>query len=69
MSNYPLGVTGSEFAIAGSDYEREYDEPCPECGGQMMEAGYRMEAWVQCPTCRYQRDLEPITKWDYDPRL
>ena len=40
MSNYPPGVTGSEYAIAGADYEQEVDEPCPKCGGELVEQGY-----------------------------
>ena len=60
MSNYPPGVTGGEFEIAGPDYEEELDEPCPECGQVLLvEQGYRRDRWVICCGCRYQRDLEP----------
>ena len=31
MSNYPPGVTGNEYEIAGPDYEKESDIPCPKC--------------------------------------
>lgn len=30
MSNYPPGVTGNEYAIAGPDYEAEEDRDCAE---------------------------------------
>ena len=56
--NYPPGVTGSEYAIAGPDYEKEVDELCPKCGDNMLEQGYRHEHWVVCVSCDYQRDLE-----------
>ena len=48
--NYPPGVTGLEFEIAGPDYEKEIeDRPCPKCGADaLMEYGYRREQWVQC---------------------
>lgn len=57
-SNYPPGVTGSEYAIAGPDYERESDTPCPyvigkgedslPCGEPTMELGYQYERWLVC---------------------
>ena len=52
-SNYPPGVTGNEYEIAGPDFERDYPEPCPRCGGQQVEQGYRGERWVFCADCNY----------------
>ena len=65
MSNYPPGVTGSEYAIAGADYEQEVDEPCPKCGGELVEQGYHGQRWVMCYSCEYSTDLEPLEPdWD-----
>lgn len=36
-SNYPPGVTGNEYEIAGPDYEKDIEELCPKCGGNMLE--------------------------------
>ena len=55
--NYPPGVTGNEFAIAGPDYEKEADIPCGACGGQTFELGYRGEHWITC-SCGWTTDLE-----------
>ena len=57
MSNYPPGVTGSEYRIAGPDYVRDYSEACPDCGAGMIEQGYRNEDWVTCVACPYRKDL------------
>ena len=48
MSNYPPGVTGREYAIAGPDYERESDTPCPRCGQWTLEQGYGADRWLVC---------------------
>ena len=55
-SNYPPGVTGHEFEIAGPDYEKDSEEICPKCGEHLIEQGYRGERWLIC-NCGYQRDL------------
>ena len=47
-SNYPPGVTGNEFEIAGPDYEQEYPTPCPKCGAEMLQQGYGYKHWVDC---------------------
>ena len=47
-SNYPPGVTGNEFAIAGPDYERESGLTCPDCGDELTELGYRGDRWLSC---------------------
>ena len=57
-SNYPPGVTGNEYQIAGADYEKDYAEPCPKCGDYMVEQGYQSSRWVSCVSCDYQADLE-----------
>jgi len=59
MSNYPPGVTGSEYQIAGPDYEREVDEKCQVCGSPQMEQGYRHERWLVCSD-GHVTDLEPL---------
>ena len=58
--NYPPGVTGLEFEIAGPDYEKEIeDRPCPKCDADaLMEYGYRREQWVQCCACEFRMDWE-----------
>mgnify|MGYP003679321021 FL=1 len=58
MSNYPPGVTGNEYEIAGPDYERESDTYCSECGAQMIAQGYRDRHWMTCPACNHQEDTE-----------
>ena len=68
MSNYPPGVTGSEYEIAGPDYEREVDENCKVCGSPQMEQGYRGERWLVCSD-GHVTDLErlepdPDSKYD-----
>lgn len=64
-SNYPSGVTGNEYEIAGPDYEHEVDAPCPDCHGHVvMEQGYRHERWLACPMCGWTTDLEPL---EFDP--
>ena len=64
-SNYPPGVTGSEYPIAGPDYEKESDTPCPcilwygvECGAPTMEYGYDYERWLVCDN-EHTTELEP----------
>ncbi len=62
MSNYPPGVTGNEFQIAGPDYEREIDGECSECGQSkcLAELGYRSDRWLQCSACNRVEDLPPF---------
>lgn len=56
--NYPPGVTGSEYEIAGPDYEKELDDLCPECDGYLLEQGYRHDRWILCSLCDYQKEIE-----------
>ena len=59
MNNYPPGVTGNGYAIAGPDYEKEWEEyPCPKCGEGLYEVGHRGDRWLSC-SCGWERDLEP----------
>ncbi len=65
MNNYPPGVTGNEFAIAGPDYEREVDGACVKCGDEaLMEQGYRTDRWTVCNSCGNTVDLPA----ERDPR-
>lgn len=50
-SNYPPGVTGREFAIAGSEREVEMDLTCGDCGwtGPEIVSVYSGQAWWACP--------------------
>ena len=61
--DYPPGVTGNEYAIAGPDYDQEKEGVCPKCGdtGCLSEQGYRGQRWVVCCSCDYQEDLEDET--------
>ena len=72
VSNYPPGVTGGEFAIAGPDFEVESETPCPfllqwdedgepiECGESTMEQGYRGERWLTCDAdAKHHTELDP----------
>lgn len=58
-SNYPPGVTGREYQIAGPDYEREIDGECPNCEeeGTLLQQGYGYEHWVVCSNCDHEYDL------------
>ena len=61
-SNYPPGVSGNEYEIAGADYQREYTDKdfCPKClmGGTLYQEGYQSQHWVFCSECGYERELE-----------
>jgi len=73
MTNYPPGVTGNEYAIAGPDYEREADGACPKCSlsDTLVEEGYQGQRWLYCgdPACGYEEALPRLDPADYDPRL
>lgn len=47
MTNYPPGVTGGEYQIAGPDREWEETRECPECGDVhvFLMQSYRRELW------------------------
>lgn len=53
MSNYPPGVTGREFAIAGDDWETEKNRVCEDCKftGEVLVSSYEsVQSW-ECPDC------------------
>lgn len=52
LSNYPPGVTGSEFEIAGPDFEGYEVHEC-ECGweGEVLAEYYRGCGQWDCPGC------------------
>lgn len=70
MSNFPPGVTGNEYEIAGSDYDKESDVPCPQCGSEdTREVGYQRDRWIYCCTCQQETTIEdpgddPDRKYD-----
>ena len=61
-SNYPPGVTGSEYEIAGPDYEKHVEGECPKCNmpDTLLEQGYKGSHWQVCASCGYQEDFDPI---------
>ena len=77
LSNYPPGVTGNEYAIAGPDGDGiEVDIECPECGTEFTgtistyKSTASYEEGTVCPKCGNALDdldasghLEP----DYEP--
>ncbi len=60
MSNLPPGCTGSEWEIAGPDYEKDVADYCPTCEEETdgLEMGYRRNRWWVCGVCGDQIDLE-----------
>lgn len=83
MSNYPAGVTGNEYQIAGADaeYTDERTVSCwnDECSQFEIEldaevdiSSYRYQEWWNwtCPECKSQRDFErdiPEYEEEYEP--
>lgn len=79
-SNYPDGVTGNEFAIAGADKEWE-DERTVACQNEecadfeyevdlMVDlASYSYEEWgtFTCPTCGQQGEYAGTIEYDDSP--
>lgn len=53
MSNYPPGVTGGEFAIAGPDFETEERHWCRRCDAERdgLLYGFGPERWWVCDEC------------------
>jgi len=70
-SNYPPGVTGNEYEIAGPDYETEVDGECPVCGKSnvLWEWCVGGNRWIECSNCDHYRELPRLEKSDYDPAL
>lgn len=53
LSNYPPGVTGREFEIAGADREESEQVECPECGNDAIEdvSYFGEQRWWTCSAC------------------
>ena len=51
MSNYPPGVTGNEYEIAGPDWEEEIE--CPKCEKETVRLYYGGSWWIDCEHCGY----------------
>ena len=60
MSNYPPGVTGNEYEIAGPDTEDEVQDWCDHC--ESVQNGvvqtYRREAWFICDACGETTEMD-----------
>jgi len=69
MTNYPPGVTGNEYEIAGPDFEEILNERCPQCYGRdsLIAQGYRGQRWVVCVDCDYYKDRSPEWCCDAGP--
>ena len=67
LSNYPPGVTGNEYEIAGPD--REWEDPAHSdcrvgCGVEGQEAHwetYQGQTWWVCPSCNTSNTVDA---WD-----
>jgi len=81
-SNYPPGVTGNEYQIAGADHEfsdeREVSCDNEECSEyeNYFEAGVDVEMvgdteyWTwNCPSCGSSRDYDREVEWEDPDRL
>lgn len=69
MSNYPPGVTGNEYQIAGPDYEEEREDiSCPNGHSPCFVVGYRYERWGYClePSCNYWLELDNVGSNSFD---
>jgi hypothetical protein len=57
MSNYPPGVTGNEFAIAGWDSETDETRDVQECTNDECSADWEGAITVEGVLTRYYRDV------------
>lgn len=57
LSNYPPGVTGNEFEIAGPDWEHEVEGTCDNGHEALVDVGYGHQRWRECNECDYRIDL------------
>jgi len=62
MSNYPPGVTGLEYEIAGPDGEDEVE--CPECGKVACRSYYKRRYWIECDECGFSEEGYGLGDWD-----
>ena len=64
--NYPPGVSGNEYAIAGPDHEKELDAYCLTCDSKQpgTEQGYGFQRWFICETCGETTELDDIAPED-----
>ena len=53
MSNYPAGVTGGEYEIAGPDFEWERTSYCVVCDKATLHQfeSYRQQMQTACTVC------------------
>lgn len=60
MSNYPPGVTGGEYEVAGPDAEEEQERFCRHC--EEVQPGmlqmYRRRVWWVCDECGMGDDVD-----------
>jgi hypothetical protein len=66
VSNYPPGVTGNEYEIAGPDREFEDERTCPDCDQVSIVdvTGYGWEEWWTCPWCK--AEVSEVNEPDWD---
>ena len=65
-SNYPPGVSGNEYEIAGPSTEDTGDRLCPACDGSTLVQSFGVASWYVCEWCDWQSD--PEENRDYDDR-
>ena len=65
-SNYPPGVNGSEYPIAGPDWMREAGT-CPRCAeNELIQLSYRGSPWFDCSNCGYTWDGDELPTEEFD---
>jgi len=57
VSNYPAGVSGDEYAIAGPDWEVDLGIDCPRCLCPFIGVAYGSDRWALCE-CRSIYEIE-----------
>lgn len=69
LSNYPPGVTGNEYQIAGPDRDWTDERDCEACGETCEHycEVFDGEWWATCTACGATTDPEPWERegeWD-----
>lgn len=66
--DYPPGVTGNEYEIAGPDHEWEAERWCSNCQASTTHTcqSYGGEAWASCEVCDQTEEIEMVGP-DDDP--